>query len=157
MPEDSSPPLYKIRLLWAGAFISGLVATNLFLYLFCSSWPLVIYLAVGGVGAWKAERLHERFSAQTTGATIIRRGAICLAIFSAVGLIALFAMPTNWDTKCSWRYCSRALGPGLLDSPFPVGTPSCRGWSTCVNEYSYSPAQYRRVLRRIEKQGCPAP
>ena len=157
MPEDSSPPLYKIRLVWAGAFLSGFVATNLFLSLFCSSWPLVAYLVVGGIGASAGERLHRRFSGQTTLAMIIRRGAVFLALFSAVGLTALFAMPAHWESKCSWRYCHRALGPGLLKSPFPVGTPSCRGWSTCVNEYPYTPSGFQKVLRRIEKQGCPAP
>jgi hypothetical protein len=157
MAEDSSSSLYKIRLLWAGAFVSVCVATDLFLHFFCGSWPLVLYLAAWGIGAWTGGRVHRRFSAKTTGATLIRRGVICLALFSALGLMMLFAMPVNWDTKCSWRYCGRALGPGLLKSPFPVGTPPCRGWSTCVNEYPYSAAEYRKVLQRIKVQGCPAP
>ena len=156
-PTEAKHRRNKIRLLWAGAFVSGLVAVDLFLNFFCGSWPLVVYLAVGGLGAWTGERLHRRFSADTTGATLVRRGAMGLALFSAMGLVALFAMPVNWDTKCSWRYCGRALGPGLLKSPFPVGTPPCRGWSTCVNEYRYSPSEYRRVLRRIAAQGCPEP
>jgi len=156
-PTETQSDLRKIRLLWAGAFVSGLVATNLFFSLFCASWPLVLYLIVGGVGAWAGERLHRRFSAETLGSKIIRRGATALAIFSAVGLMALFAMPVNWDTKCSWRYCGRALGPGLLKSPFPVGTPSCRGWSACVNEYPYSGSEYDEMLEHIEEQGCPAP
>ena len=137
--------------------MSALVGTNLLLSLFCGSWPLLFYLVLGGLGAWAGERLHHRVSGDTTLATIARRFAVSLALFSAVGLTVLFAMPVSWDTKCSWRYCSRALGPGLLESPFPVGTPSCRAWSMCVNEYPYSPSQYRDVLGRIKRQGCPAP
>ena len=156
-PTETGTSLRKVRLLWAGAFVSGLVATNLFISLFCSSWPLILYLVVGGVGAWAGEGLHRRFSADTLGSKIIRRGATALAIFSAVGLMTLFMMPTRWDTKCSWRYCGRALGPGLLKSPFPVGTPSCRGWSICVNEYPFSRSEYETALEHIEEQGCPAP
>ena len=148
---------YKIRFLWAGAFLSGLVVTDLFQSLFCSSWPLVFYLGVWGIGAWMGEGLHRRFSAQTRGATIIRRGAIGMALLSALGLMVLFVMPVRWDSKCAWRYCGRALGPGLLESPFPVGTPSCRGWSLCVNEYPYSRSDQAEVLRRIREQGCPEP
>lgn len=156
-PEDTKSPVYKIRLVAAGAFVSGLVATDLFLNFFCSFWPLLFYLAAAGLGAWKAEKLERRFSGDTAGATFVRRLGIGLALFSALGLVTLSVMPVNWDTKCSWRHCSRALGWGLLESPFPVGTPTCRGWSTCVNEYQYSRSEYQEMLRRIQKQGCPEP
>ena len=82
---------------------------------------------------------------------------IGLAIFSALGLAALFTMPVDWNSKCAWRYCGRALGPGLLYSPFPVRPVGCSAWSTCVNEYRYSPEDYQEVLGRIKEQGCPAP
>ena len=145
------------RLVSAGAFISVLVATDLLLNFFCSFWPLVIYLAVGGLGAWRGGRLHRRLI-EAEGVVPwgykVRAG---LAVFSAVGLITLFILPVNWDTKCSWRYCGRAMGPGLFSSPFPVGTPSCGKWMTCANEYPYSASEYRALLRRMEKQGCPAP
>jgi len=157
MSEEAERDLTRARLVWAGAFVSMLVATDLLLSLFCSSWPLVVYLGVGALGSWAGGRLHRRFSADTTGATLVRRIGVGLALFSAMGLVVLFAMPVNWQTKCSWRYCGRALGPGILESPFPVGTPSCRAWSMCVNEYPYSPSQYRDVSGRIKRQGCPAP
>ena len=156
-PVETKPPRYKIRLVSAGAFVSVLVATDLFLNFFCSFWPLVVYLAFAGLGAWMGERLHRRFSAATAGARFGRRLGIGLAVFSAVGLVVLFALPVNWHTRCAWRYCGRALGPGLLESPFPVGTPSCGAWSKCVNEYQYARPEYREVLRRMEAQGCPAP
>ena len=157
MSEEIARPLTKIRLISAGVFVSVLVASDLFLNFFCSFWPLVVYLAVGGVGWWRGEGLHRRLSGDTPGVRLIRRGAVCLAAFSFVGIIALTVLPVNWDTKCSWRHCGRALGPGLLRSPFPVGTPTCGAWSTCVNEYSYSSVQYREVLGRMKAQGCPEP
>ena len=157
MSEAPRRTLRRVRFVSAGAFVSVLVAIDLFLNFFCGSWPLVAYLAVGGLGAWRGERLHRRFSADTFGATLARRLAAGLALSSAVGLLALFAMPVDWHTKCSWRYCGRALGPGLLKSPFPVGTPSCGEWSTCLNEYPYSRAEGRDVLGRMEAQGCPEP
>jgi len=86
-----------------------------------------------------------------------RRLGVGLATFSVIGLVTLSVMPVNWQSKCAWRYCSRALGPGLLAPPFPVGTPTCGGWSTCVNEYQYARDEYAEVLRRIKRQGCPEP
>ena len=150
-------PLHRVRLLWAGAFLSGLVVTDLFLSLFCAGWPLIIYLIAGGLGARLAERLDRRFAGDSLGATIVRRGAIGLAMVSAVGLFALAAMPARWDAHCAWRDCSRAMGPGLLEAPFPVGTPSCGAWMMCANEHPWSPREYHEVLRRIDAQGCPSP
>ena len=157
MSEEPQPSLRKVRLVSAGAFVSVLVATDLFLNFFCSFWPLLFYLAFGGLGAWMAPRLHRRLSVETTFTKFARRLGIGLALFSAAGLVVLFTMPVNWHTKCSWRYCGRALGPGLLKSPFPVGTPTCGGWSTCVNEYQYSGPDYDEVLERLTAQGCPEP
>lgn len=155
--EETGSSLIKIRIMWAGAFMSFLVATNLVMSLLCSSWPLLFYLLAGGLGASLAEKLQRRFSGDTTWRRLFRGLVFGLAAFSFLGLGALFAMPAHWDSRCASRYCSRALGPGLLDSPFPVAPVSCRGWSTCANEYPYSRGEYRELLRRIEAQGCPAP
>ena len=157
MSEPSSSSLHKIRLVWAGAFVSGLVVTDLALKLFCDSWPLLIYLAFGGIGAGLGPRLQRRFSGETLGSTIIRRGTRGLSLLSLAGLVVLFAMPVSWDTKCSWRYCGRALGAGLFKSPFSVGTPTCSGWNKCVNEYPYSEGEYRKALKHIRQQDCAAP
>jgi hypothetical protein len=155
--EETGSSLLKIRLVWAGAFLSFLVATNLVLSLLCSGWPLLFYLVAGGLGALLAEKLDRRFSGEGTWRKFFRRLAFGLAVFSFLGLGALFAMPANWNSHCAWRYCDRAMGPGLLKSPFPVGPVSCRGWSTCANEFPYSSSKYDALLRRIEAQGCPAP
>ena len=145
------------RLTWAGALISGFVITDLLFSFFCSRWSLLFYLIAGGVGVWKAESLQKRFSKDSWFSKLVRRFAILLALISVLGLVILFAAPVRWDTKCSWRYCGRAMGPGLLKSPFPVGNPACRGWMKCANEYQYSASDYEKLLRRMEKQGCPAP
>ena len=155
--DESRPSAVNVRLIWAGVFISGLVVTDGVLKLFCSSWPLVLYLVLGGLGAALGSPLDRRFSGATRGVAMIRAGAKGLSIVSALGLVALFILPVNWETHCSWRHCGRALGLGLFESPFPVGTPPCRGWNKCVNEYPYSDAQYRRVLRQMQRQDCPAP
>ena len=147
----------KIRIVSAAAFLSVLVATHLVLSLLCSGWPLLFYAVAGGLGALCGPWLHRRSSGDGWGAKFVRRSGMGLAGFSAIGLVLLFAMPVSWESKCAWRYCGRAMGPGLLESPFPVGTPSCGAWHTCANEYPYSPSEYTRMLARIERQGCPGP
>jgi hypothetical protein len=155
MPPETS--IAKYRAVSAGAFLSGLVGLDLFLNFFCSNFPLIIYLAVGGLGAWIGGACHARLSRASGGARFIRPMGVLLALFSVCGLVALFALPVNWETKCSWRYCGRALGPGLLVSPFPVGTPSCRAWHTCANEYPFTPGGYDSALQRMDRQGCAEP
>ena len=147
----------KYRAVTAGAFLSGLVGLDLFLNLLCTGFPLVFYLVVGGVGAWFGGARHARLSRDTGGAKFVSRVGVFLAIFSACGICVQFAMPVNWDTKCAWRYCGRAMGPGWWRSPFPVGTPSCSAWWKCANEYPFTSEEYNRALRRMDKQGCPAP
>ncbi len=153
MPKGSEPSPAKTQLFWAGVFVSGLVATDLLMRLFCGGWPMVLYLALGGAGAWAGPRLHRRF----LDSGIVSRGVKGLSLLSAVGMVVLFVMPVNWDTKCAWRYCDRALGVGLFKSPFPVGAPTCTGWNRCVNEYPFSEGEYRKALGQIRRQGCPAP
>ena len=130
---------------------------DLFLNFFYSGFPLVIYLFVGGLGAWVGGAQHARLSRSSDGARFFRRAGVFLALFSLCGIVVQLAWPVNWETKCSWRYCGRAMGPGLLVSPFPVGTPSCTAWWKCANEYPFTPDQYTSALRRMDNQGCPAP
>ena len=145
------------RIVTAGAFLSGLVALDLFLNFFCGDLPLLFYLVLGGVGAGLGGLAKRFLSGRSAVAAVARWTGVLLALFTLCGMMVEFANPVRWDTKCSWSYCGRALGPGLFESPYPVGTPSCRGWSTCVNEYPYSGEQYRRVLGLLREQGCPAP
>jgi hypothetical protein len=149
--------LYTIRLVCAGAFMSFFVATDLFLNFFCSFWPVLFYLGAAALGVWQAETLYRRFSFKTAGATFVRRLGIALAVFSAVGLVILFTTPVNWHSKCAWRHCGRALGVGLLESPFPVGAPTCGAWHKCANESQLSQYDYDELVSRMEAQGCAAP
>jgi len=145
------------QLKWAAVFLFVFVATDLFFNFFCAQWPLLFYLVAGGLGAWKAEALHKRFSGTSFFSKLVKLCVAPIALSSVVGLVVLAATPVRWDTKCSFRYCGRAMGPGLLKSPFSVGTPTCRGWWVCANEYPYSASEYSKMLKRIEAQGCPMP
>ena len=147
----------KYRAVSAGAFLSGLVGMDLFFNFFCAGFPLLIYLVVGGLGAWIGGARHARLSRAGGNARFVRWLGVFLALFSVCGIVVLFAWPVNWETKCSWRYCGRAMGPGLLVSPFPVGTPNCRAWHMCANEYQFAPGGYDSALRRMDRQGCAAP
>jgi len=149
--------LTTYRAVSSGAFLSGLVGLDLFLNFYCAGIPLLFYLVVGGIGAWFGGAQQARLSRATGTAQWLRRTGVFLAAFSVLGICVQLVKPVDWQTKCSWRYCGRAMGLGLLKSPFPVGTPSCTGWWTCANEYSFPPGQYETALRRMEAQGCPAP
>ena len=147
----------RYRAVSAGAFLSGIVGVDLLLNFFCAGFPLVIYLVVGGLGAWFGGACHDKLARAGGGARFVRRVGAFLAFFSVCGIVAQFALPVNWETKCSWRYCSRAMGPGLLESPFPTGTPNCSAWHKCANEYPFTPVEYDRALQRMDRQGCDAP
>jgi len=148
---------HRVRTLWAGVFVSGLVVTDLLLKPLCSAWPFMMYLGLGLLGAGLGPRLHARFLGEGFGFTLAQMGIQCLALLSAVGMLMLVVLPVGWESKCAWRHCDRALGPGLLNSPFPVGTPNCGGWNRCVNEYPYSRTDYQTALQHLRAQGCPEP
>lgn len=153
----SEKTIPKYRAVSAGAFLSGLVGLDLFLNLFCTGLPLLFYLVVGGLGAWFGGARHARLSRTGGVARFVRRAGVLLAIFSVCGVCVQWVMPIDWGTKCSWRSCGRAMGPGLLKSPFPVGSPSCSAWMKCANEYPFTPQEYKLALQRMDSQGCPAP
>jgi hypothetical protein len=154
---SEEPNIGKFRTVSAGAFLSGIVALDLVLNLLCSGFPLIIYLVVGGLGFWFGGAFHERLSRPSGGAKFVRKLGVVLAVFSVAGMVLQLVLPVNWNTKCSWRYCGRAMGPGLFESPFPVGTPSCSAWHKCANEYQFSGGEYSRLLQRMERQECAAP
>ena len=147
----------KYRVVSAAAFLSGIVALDLYLVFFCAGFPLVIYLIVAGLGASLGGVFYRRLSGKGGVAKFFRRAGTGLAIFSVFGIVVLGATPVNWGTKCSWRHCARAMGPGLLVSPYPVGEPSCSAWWTCANEFPFTPDEYQVALKRMESQGCAAP
>ena len=137
--------------------LSVVVALDLFFSLFCSGLPLVVYLAAAGTGAWLGASVKGWLSGTGVLPRTMRVFGLCLAFSSVIGMTFLTIRPVSWDTKCAWRHCARALRPGLFRSPYPVGAPTCRGWSKCANEYPASKSQYDEVLRRLRAQGCPEP
>jgi len=155
MEPIKSITMYRVTT--AGAYLSGLVAFDLFLILFCDGMPLLFYILLGGFGVWRGGRLHSRLADAGGLGKFRRTTGTILTLFSACGILLQFVMPVNWDTKCSWKYCGRAMSPGLFKSPFPVGTPTCRGWWTCANEYQWPPGQYGVALDRMAEQECPLP
>ena len=154
--EPSTSPR-AARWIGAGAFRSFLVASHLVISLFCGSWPLLFYVLAGGLGAWSGPRLHRRFSGDHALAKLARAQAIGLAAFTVIGLTALTFKPIHWDTTCSWRYCGRARGPSLIQSPFPVGPVSCGALHLCINESPYSPYERSRVVEAMNDAGCAPP
>lgn len=88
---------------------------------------------------------------------LARAQAIGLAAFTVIGLTALTFKPTRWNTTCSWRYFVRALGPSLIQSPFPVGPVSCGAWHLYINESPYSPYQRSRGVEAMNDAGCALP
>jgi hypothetical protein len=154
---SDKPDIIRYRAVSAGACLSVLVGLDLFLNLFCAGFPLIVYLVVAALGAWLGGALYHPLSRDSGGAQFMRWLGATLAFFSMCGIILQFAWPVNWETKCSWRYCGRAMGPSFLESPFPVGTPSCSAWHKCANEYPFTPAEYNRALERMKRQDCAAP
>ena len=147
----------RFRYISSLVFISGLVIGDVFLALFCAGFPLLLYLSAAALGWLAAPRLRRIVSQEDRWSLLVSRGGTLLALISLIGVLVLAIRPMNWETKCAWRYCGRALSPGLLESPYPVGAPTCSGWWTCANEYPFTEAEYRRALLRMEKQGCESP
>ena len=147
----------QYRLVSSAAFLSGLVALDFLFSFFCSGFPLLFYLMTGGLGYGLGSFFLHRFSGTGRGVRFVRIVGICLAAFTVVGMFVHTVRPVSWDTKCSWRYCGRALSPGLLKSPYPVGTPTCRGWWVCANEYTFAPGEYQTALLKMKRQGCAEP
>jgi len=145
------------RAVSAVAFLAGLVALDLFLMLLCSGFPLIMYLIVGGVGAWAGGAFHEQLPATGGITTFVRGAGAFLAVLTVAGIVLHVAIPTFWQSHCAWRYCDRALGPGLLTSPYPVSTPDCSAWHTCANEAPFTDGQNTTLLRRMDEQGCAPP
>ena len=154
---SSKHEINRYRAVASGAFLSGIVGIDLLLNFVCAGLPLVIYLAVAASGAWCGGALYGWLASDSRGPRFVRWLAKALAIFSLCGIVVQIAWPVNWETKCSWRYCGRAMGPTLLESPFPVGTPHCSAWHKCANEYPFTPVDYNRALERMKEQGCAAP
>ena len=134
----------RIRIASAAAFTSVLVATHLVLSLLCSGWPLIFYAVAGGLGALCGPWLHGRSSGDGWGSKLVRRSGAGLAVFSAIGLVLLIAMPVNWQSKCAWRHCGRAL-PACGNRRFRLERPPA---------VAGTPARTSTRIRRPSTDGC---
>lgn len=138
---------------------SLLVGLDLGLSFQCARVPLSGYLGAGAIGAvvgpFLGRKLHGDGPLRRPLRALVGV-AVGLGLLGAAGMTSGF-LPPRWDSHCAWRYCGRALGPGLGRSPFPVGTPSCGSLHMCANEYPYSDDEYRRLLDLTRERGCTPP
>ena len=148
---------WRYRLVSIGAALFIIVLPDILLRFACGGFAFLLYLLWGGLGAWVGKKLHGRVMGKGRLAGFIRGLARLCAILTLLGMVFLTWLPTRWDLRCSWKNCGRAMGPGLLVSPYPVSPPTCQAWLRCVNQYPYSKRVYNKALKRIEAQGCPAP
>ena len=157
MTFDSSNSRYFIRLIGAGAGTFPVVVLDYLSKVVCGSLPLVVYLVAACCGAWYTRRMFDHLSMEERSSSLKWRFTLLLSSLSVLGGFGLAIMPPEWGAKCAWRNCGRVLGVSLFESPFSVEPVTCRGWSVCINEYSYSAAERREVLSRIDEAGCPPP
>lgn len=145
----------------AGLLMSGLACLDVLLTVFCARFPLLFYLLAGAIGAGIGTLIRRKGRGWLDSHPTVKKSLKGLALTGCFfGLLSagfLTFSPTNWQTKCSWRHCGRALSFSLLDTPYPVGTPSCRALHMCANEYPLNPAQHAELDRLIKLQGCPEP
>ena len=157
MPEEHHPTINRYALVGAGFFMSCLACLDGVGELLCVRFSVLFYLVLGAVGIGvgnKTRRLlqnRRRLKIFFKGIAFV----VCLGGISSAAMLSFYG--ANWDTKCSWRYCGRALGIGLLKSPFPVGSPSCRMIHLCANEYRMSSRESAALKRLVKETGCPAP
>ena len=141
----------------AGALLSVVVLCDLALEPFCARTSVLAYLLAIAFGVLVGRLCQGWLASERLLAKVVRAACLVLTVGALGGVAVLVTQAPRWDTKCSWRYCGRALGVRLLKSPFPVGTPSCQAWHVCANEYPYSTSEYDVMLDRMAQQGCAAP
>ena len=157
MSEEHNKILNRYALVGAGFFMSGLACLDMVGEILCSRFPLLFYLILGAIGMGIGNKARSWLQPRKRLKTFVQIVAImgCLGGISSAAILSFYG--ANWDTKCSWRYCGRALGVGLFVSPFPVGEPSCRMIHLCANEYRMSPSESAELDRLVKETGCPAP
>jgi hypothetical protein len=147
----------------AGVFASSCSLADLLLMPLCMRMSLAWYLALAAAGALLGVRHGPRTSSRRPrlkrGLTF---GYLGLGLAASLWMIAVppppqgsGSFPPSWESQCGWRYCERALGPGLLVSPFPVGDPGCPQLRMCADEYPFR--DDAPVRRRLAEKGCERP
>ena len=157
MSSEEVKILNRYSLVSAGFFMSSLACLDGVGELLCIRFPLLFYLILGALGIGIGNKARGWLQNRKRLKAFLKVIALTGCFFGFVSAAGLTVMGPNWDTKCSWRYCGRALGFGLLKSPFPVGAPSCRVIHLCANEYQMSPSESAELYRLVKEQGCPEP
>jgi hypothetical protein len=138
-------------------FLSFLVGLDLVSSAICFSLPLLFYLVAGMLGAlfggfsarWFVGEGRLKKQVRIAGFVVITAG-VCGAAYKTV-------TPPNWDSHCGYTECGRVLGPGILQSPYPVGIPPCNVLNRCINEYPFNNREYHAFYDLIGEVGCPPP
>ncbi len=138
-------------------FMSLVMGCDLFFELFCARIPLVLYLVTGALGAVFGVKFSGWLSVGGWGRKALRALAILGCGMGLLGAGALTFFQPPWGAHCGFRYCGRVMGLGLFQSPFPVGTPSCRDLHMCANEFPFTERARRDFYDLISTRGCEMP
>ena len=149
----------RMRLGQAGLLTLSVAAVDAATPFFCGRFPLVIYLIAGGLGYYRGGRLAEKMKLGVYAPARWRRLVATLVVcFGLLGCVAMTLSLQPSHSKCAWKSCGRALGPGLFVSPFPVPAPTCSYLHMCINEYPYREGQYKAAVELIRSMdGCYEP
>ena len=158
MTKGKTLNLDRYNLIGAGFFVSGLACLDLLLVVFCAGFPLLFYLVAGAVGFLVGGKSRTSLVGHGALKKLFKGVALTGCFLGLLSAGTLTLRKPNWNTKCSFRYCGKALsGFSLSQTPYPVGTPNCRGLWLCANEAQMNTAQKAELDRLIEVQGCPIP
>ena len=164
-PKEDEPSTQSVsaarRIRWGQTclFILAVVFVDAVTSVFCGRFAAVVYLVAGAVGYRRGGRLVAKMRAGYFVPSLWRRVlaglVVCLGL--AGGAVLMFSHPPS-NSKCAWKTCGRALGPGLFVSPFPAPAQTCSYLHMCVNEYPYRPSQRKAVVEQIRGMtGCYEP
>ena len=149
---------YRYLFVGAGFFVSGIACLDLLLEFFCARFPLLFYLIAAIIGLGVGHKLKTWLVGHGALKNVLKIAGLVFCLLGGMSIVTLSQSPTNWGTKCSFRYCGRGLsGLSLFTSPYPVGKLSCSALWLCANEYRLSSSQNKELDRQIKDQGCPIP
>jgi len=157
MSDEHNKIFNRYTMVAAGFLMSALACLDVVGELLCIRFPLLFYVILGAIGIGIGNKARGWLQNRKRLKNFFKVVALTGCFFGFISAAGLTVFGANWDTKCSWRYCGRALGVGLTKSPFPVGTPTCRVLHLCVNEYNMSPSESAKLYRLIKEGECPAP
>ena len=112
----------------------------------CFSLPFLFYLIAGMLGAWFGGARARWFDGEGRLKKLLRIAGVVVITVGVSGAAYMTVTPPNWDSHCGYTECGRVLGPGILQSPYPVGIPPCGVLNRCINEYPFNNRDYHAFL-----------